>query len=334
MREILDRERDLHMPVINPVSDEIAARLPQTARERLYSHKTDYSRLQLADSRLSTMSPPRQRTRHASASGVGSRRRSRSAPGMIGGCADADTAFYRRGERRREQAGQRLENLRRAQEAKAMAECTFSPATCMHAVRRIDPLAVHDRGTQWQKRREQKLHEERTKREDVELAHCTFAPNLPDDPDAGPAHDLPEALPCAWEGGPDTQLYGGDGRAWGYDEFVERHREARRRLMEKQDAAWKTGKGWTNEVTVPLEFNLGRRESVAALQKPLSPPANQPRYREPPRYDDDNPMRGPAAEWTGSDEPAAVPMQNGLPWEYAPAYPVNGPPEWAVPHHP
>eukprot|EP00756_Hemistasia_phaeocysticola_P015960 Hpha_TRINITY_DN15445_c0_g5::TRINITY_DN15445_c0_g5_i1::g.175084::m.175084 len=133
------------------------------------------------------------------------------------------------------------------------------------------PLRVYDRVTQWQRRREQHLSEMRQQREQQELTSCTFTPTT-----RANAQRSTAAAPSrtAWDATPSSNIYGGDGKAWGFHEFVERQREARRRSKEGSDTAFCTGKKWKNEITVPQEFNLGRRDrAIRSLQKPLSPPA-------------------------------------------------------------
>eukprot|EP01064_Diplonema_japonicum_P030469 TRINITY_DN5190_c0_g2_i1.p1 TRINITY_DN5190_c0_g2~~TRINITY_DN5190_c0_g2_i1.p1 ORF type:complete len:404 (+),score=74.07 TRINITY_DN5190_c0_g2_i1:81-1292(+) len=131
------------------------------------------------------------------------------------------------------------------------------------------PLKVYDRVSQWARRREQKLDEERKKNEEKKVEGCPFTPQT-----------RSSKVPYSWEQ-KSGSIYGGTGRAWGYDEFVERQREARRRSNEKRENGKYTGKNWTNEVTVCQEFQLGRRDrSIKALQKPLSPPSFVPTVSE------------------------------------------------------
>eukprot|EP01061_Rhynchopus_euleeides_P021565 TRINITY_DN35158_c0_g1_i1.p1 TRINITY_DN35158_c0_g1~~TRINITY_DN35158_c0_g1_i1.p1 ORF type:complete len:253 (+),score=102.44 TRINITY_DN35158_c0_g1_i1:34-759(+) len=129
------------------------------------------------------------------------------------------------------------------------------------------PLRVYDRVSQWNRRKQQKLEEERRKHEEKEVEGCPFAPTT-----------RSVRPPVAVK---QPSIYGGNGRAWGYDEFVERQREARRRTNEKADTGKYTGKNWKNKPTVPVEFQLGRRDkSIKALQKPLSPPTFVPSVSE------------------------------------------------------
>eukprot|EP01065_Artemidia_motanka_P029824 TRINITY_DN35896_c0_g1_i1.p1 TRINITY_DN35896_c0_g1~~TRINITY_DN35896_c0_g1_i1.p1 ORF type:complete len:688 (+),score=276.90 TRINITY_DN35896_c0_g1_i1:48-2066(+) len=257
MRSAVDSERELHAPVINPVSDQIASRLSTTARERLCSARQDHSLLkheQQQEQRASASHPP------------SSRRRSLSA-GAAQRHSDPLGRFYLKVKRQQEEADKRLQSLRKEHLTKEMEECTFTPATEGQG-RRADPYGVVERGEKWQRRRQQKLELEQRRREEKEVAACTFAPRTGAMRDSEP--------PQSWQQ-PAADPYG-DGRARGYDDFVERHREARRRQAEKEDGAFVTGKGWRNEVTVPREFRLGSsqdpagRRTVRALQKALSPP--------------------------------------------------------------
>eukprot|EP01063_Lacrimia_lanifica_P017638 TRINITY_DN24683_c0_g1_i1.p1 TRINITY_DN24683_c0_g1~~TRINITY_DN24683_c0_g1_i1.p1 ORF type:complete len:425 (+),score=150.03 TRINITY_DN24683_c0_g1_i1:66-1277(+) len=145
-----------------------------------------------------------------------------------------------------------------------------SPATTRRGgAKTAHPLRVYERVSQWQRRKHQKLDEERRKTQKKELENCPFEPVT---------RSTKAQHPWEQKSG---SIYGGNGRAWGYDEFVERQREARRRTNEKKDAVKSSGKNWKNEVTVCQEFNLGRRDkSVRALQKPLSPPTFVPSVSE------------------------------------------------------
>eukprot|EP01062_Namystynia_karyoxenos_P081575 TRINITY_DN899_c0_g4_i2.p1 TRINITY_DN899_c0_g4~~TRINITY_DN899_c0_g4_i2.p1 ORF type:complete len:673 (+),score=253.22 TRINITY_DN899_c0_g4_i2:87-2021(+) len=260
MRRVIESEREIHAPKINPVSDEIASRLATTARERLFAMKPDFtesSRLNaahLADTSASTAAGAGATPRPARARG-GSSRRSNSAPSTARRAKAVDESFYRRGERRKEQAAKRLDTLRRQSDLRAMEECTFAPATCEGSARRVDPNDVVERAGQWATRRQQKLDQERLKREERELSQCTFRPNR--------ERPAPDAAAAPWKEPPATQLYGGEGKAWGFDEFVERQRDARRRQLEKEEGAFATGKGWRNEVTIPREPVLGRTPGSA-----------------------------------------------------------------------
>eukprot|EP01065_Artemidia_motanka_P011468 TRINITY_DN16178_c0_g1_i1.p1 TRINITY_DN16178_c0_g1~~TRINITY_DN16178_c0_g1_i1.p1 ORF type:complete len:390 (+),score=145.16 TRINITY_DN16178_c0_g1_i1:66-1235(+) len=138
------------------------------------------------------------------------------------------------------------------------------------------PLRVYDRVTQWQRRREQNLNELRQQREQQELTSCTFNPTTR----TTAVHSRPKGR-MPWDHDPSSTFYGHDGKAWGYHDFVERQREARRRSKEGSDGAFCTGRNWRNEITVPQEFQLGRRDrSIKSLQKPLSPPTCVPSVGE------------------------------------------------------
>eukprot|EP01059_Diplonema_ambulator_P014084 TRINITY_DN24904_c0_g1_i1.p1 TRINITY_DN24904_c0_g1~~TRINITY_DN24904_c0_g1_i1.p1 ORF type:complete len:404 (+),score=84.87 TRINITY_DN24904_c0_g1_i1:37-1248(+) len=143
------------------------------------------------------------------------------------------------------------------------------PAPVRQVPKTAHPLRVYDRVSQWARRKEQKLDEERRKNEEKKIAGCPFTPQT-----------RSNKAPYGWEQ-KSGSIYGGTGRAWGYDEFVERQREARRRANEKREMTKYTGKNWTNEVTVCQEFQLGRRDrSIKSLQKPLSPPTFVPTVSE------------------------------------------------------
>eukprot|EP00756_Hemistasia_phaeocysticola_P036365 Hpha_TRINITY_DN16639_c1_g1::TRINITY_DN16639_c1_g1_i1::g.183604::m.183604 len=352
MSALINRERDLHVPVINPISDEIAARLPHTPRERLYSNKTDYSRLR-QEHLAAGQQPPggQQQSMQNSQSNLPAARRSagkrsRSAPATG---ADTDNSFYRRIELRRDQTDRKMRALRQDAEERALKECTFQPRANLSpgSARRLSKGGtVHQRAAKWQQRREEKLRDERARRDEEETRNCTFIPNKHRIEAATPAQQLttphssahPSALPPAvavednpaWEGPPDTALYGGSGRAWGYDEFVERHREARRQQMERDEGTFMTGRGWRNEATVPQEFALGRRDQgrvgVNALRKPLSPPRVGPSQgysEEPsPAAEQAHPSFPSQGLFSSHGQAVLQSVASGVPWESRPSQPA------------
>eukprot|EP01060_Flectonema_neradi_P005845 TRINITY_DN13918_c0_g1_i1.p1 TRINITY_DN13918_c0_g1~~TRINITY_DN13918_c0_g1_i1.p1 ORF type:complete len:713 (+),score=154.37 TRINITY_DN13918_c0_g1_i1:103-2139(+) len=244
MRQALEREQHLHKPAINPVSDEIASRLCQTSKERLYGQKTDYSALQqqFLDAQESVQSSQRRSSSH--------RRRS------------STVDFHLRGKRGKEISEKRIEDLRSQHESKIMADCTFKPRICRPPLDRTNrQMDFLDRAQQQMKKKDENLREARLERDRREQDDCPFKPNI------GYNSDIVR----------DDGIYGGDGKAWGYGDFVERHRMARKLQSEKDKGGWVTGKNWKNEVTVPREFSLGRKEGpIKSLQKPLSPPRVHP----------------------------------------------------------
>ena len=230
MKQVMHREHFQHQPAINPVSDEIASRLCQTSRERLYSNKTDYSALQDQYSYQTERPTPKRNTL----------RRAASMGAMRG------------------KNVKRQEELRDQQSRKEMEECTFRPKITRPPAE-MKGLDFHDRTQQRLKKKEEKLREARKEREVKEGMECPFTPNI-----GYRKEDVEED---------NGQIYGGDGKAWGFDDFVERQRNARRSTVDKERGQWMTGKNWKNEVTVPREFTLGRKDQpVRSLQKPLSPP--------------------------------------------------------------
>eukprot|EP00759_Apiculatamorpha_spiralis_P007677 PhF_6_TR14900/c0_g1_i3/m.23252 len=256
VRYMLERERDLHTPAINPVSDEIAARLPETSRERLFKPKTQYydpteypfqpvlnqNSIDIDAAKSTTPTPGSARAMSAD-----SARRNRERIDLL----------YQREQHRQD----RLDLLRREEEQKLMSECTFQPVTHNDS-RNGAPLRVYNRVSQWARRRDQKLKEQQYEKDRQELKECSFRPNG--------IGNSPKPVS-------ESSLYGGDGRAWGVEEYVDRQREARKRQMDKASKGWVTGDNWKNQVTVPVEFNLGRKEKpIKSLQKPLEAPIHPP----------------------------------------------------------
>eukprot|EP00659_Diplonema_papillatum_P003966 gene3966-6144_t len=245
MKQILDRERHLHQPAINPVSDEIASRLCQTARERLYGPKADYSALQRPADDTASAGPltPRNGSRRAH--------------------SQTTADFHVRGERGREISNKRLDLLRAQQERQLMADCTFQPKICRAPVDASNRADFLNRTSLRLKRKDDKLKQARKERDIREEQECPFRPNVGYRQNINIHEDQ-------------QPVVGHDGRALGYGEFVERHRIARK-MQQKRDETSVTGRNWKNEVTVPREFQLGRKERrVKSLQKPLSPPQMGP----------------------------------------------------------
>lgn len=123
------------------------------------------------------------------------------------------------------------------------------------------PLTVHTRATQWVKRREQKLEELR--RESLANADvaCPFRPDV------------------ASSRGGSSERGGSAARDRappppGFEDFLRRQAAARELKAEQARRGQCSGAGWKNEVTVPEEFDLGRRpyDQIEALKKPIRAP--------------------------------------------------------------
>lgn len=146
----LEREVGCHQPAINPVSDAIAARLPSTAKERLFQ--------------------PRQHVDAAYMSPSASRARSTSVATVSSIAAIERTEALNKYEERRDA---NLQKLRQQQAEREMEECTFAPTT-NRTLR--TPGSVTERNDQWMVRRDMKLDEQRRALAATELKDCTFAP--------------------------------------------------------------------------------------------------------------------------------------------------------------
>ena len=251
-RAVLEEERrqkHQHTPAINPVSDAIAAQLPVSSRERLsMPHRSG-----------STFVDPHSITRLQAPS------RSVSAVSIT---EDERFEIHARQQERREQ---RMDELRQQAAQREMQECTFAPVTspASSRVRATTPTQnLADRSTQWSKKREQWRNEQLRAKTDAEVADCTFAPTTH-------AREGRSALT------PQRSIYGGEGRAWGTDEFVLRQKQAREKADEERRRQTFTGSTWKNRTTVPEEPQLGRvdRAHVRSLAKPTAVPG---------LYDDDD----------------------------------------------
>jgi hypothetical protein len=133
----------------------------------------------------------------------------------------------------------------------------------LHPPARLTPTQnLADRSAQWAKKREQWRNEQLRSKENTELADCTFAPTTHTE------RDVARALT------PRRSIYGGDGKAWGTSEYVERQRAARERHDSERERQYYTGSNWRNEPTVPQSPRLGRADlrAIPSLSKPISAP--------------------------------------------------------------
>eukprot|EP00996_Jenningsia_fusiforme_P000060 NODE_1026_length_1754_cov_25.787097_g905_i0.p1 GENE.NODE_1026_length_1754_cov_25.787097_g905_i0~~NODE_1026_length_1754_cov_25.787097_g905_i0.p1 ORF type:complete len:510 (-),score=118.56 NODE_1026_length_1754_cov_25.787097_g905_i0:224-1573(-) len=260
-----EEDVEAHRPLINPVSQEIAARLPETSTERLL-------RTPLREGRLNSgnMADDARTTRYA-------RDSVSSSLGAATPSLERVESMYMKEERKKE----KLERMRQRKEAGVMAECTFRPNTLRS--RSLSPSSrhastpLHERSMNWARRRDIKLEEERLRREALEVASCTF------NPDTRCAGNFSlNSLNVAMESldVPDLSHHqlssdAADPNPWGFGEFVHRQQEAReRKAAAQQRANSVSGKGWRNKVTVPQPFRLGSGHStpIKALQRPIEGP--------------------------------------------------------------
>lgn len=143
---------------------------------------------------------------------------------------------YRRASRIQEQSAAKL---------KAELEgCTFKPKISLLAANSRVEAAAYDRMSKWQQRRSQRVEDERIKRLEEEDRLCTFAPSI----NTSSAHDETESL-----------VYGGDGRAWGFNDFVERQNAGRKKRSDEDEhvaQAFADGSNWRRASTIPKEPNI------------------------------------------------------------------------------
>jgi hypothetical protein len=229
----LEREVGCHQPAINPVSDAIAARLPSTAKERLFQPRTHVDP-------ASHASPSASRARSTSVATVSSM-----------AATERAEALGKYEERR----DANLQKLKREKAEREMEECTFAPTTNRN-VRTAG--SVVERNDQWMVRRDMKLQEQRRALESAEVKDCTFVPAR----EAG-------GRSASAAGDDGATIYGGDGKPWGSNEFIQRMEEARRIRQEKDERKSHTpSTNWKPTITQPVEFQLGRSTPVRSLQRP------------------------------------------------------------------
>ncbi|ORC93446.1 uncharacterized protein TM35_000013230 [Trypanosoma theileri] len=247
-----------HQPAIDPVSEAIAARLPDTSLERLYRHPRRVQRYMDSTEReveaetKTTISGVKVGAAAAAAessfngSNRGTTSRVTSLPESM---AEALQSYEER----------RLEKMRRLQEEqerRQREECTFAPVTNGRGANIGGPEDVATRNQQWLARREGKLREMRQRKEIEKVRDCTFKP------------ERETTYPLSARG---ESVYGGDGTPWGVQEYLERQQEARRLRQEREMRLQRRPSSAPRpSVTTPQEFVLGRREGtpVRSLQRP------------------------------------------------------------------
>eukprot|EP01012_Entosiphon_sulcatum_P018966 TRINITY_DN2378_c0_g1_i1.p1 TRINITY_DN2378_c0_g1~~TRINITY_DN2378_c0_g1_i1.p1 ORF type:complete len:749 (+),score=99.51 TRINITY_DN2378_c0_g1_i1:110-2356(+) len=288
MREMQECEREAHQPVINPVSEEIAAKLGPSS-DRLYRQPTR----SLSDEYYTFQPDINPRSRDM-ADGVASRSEHTSLASGDGRASSSRIEhMYMQEQRRRE----KLEHMRVENEQRVLSECTFQPNTGRRINDRRDSAgsqALASRAAQWARRRDQKLTEERLKKERQDMEECTFNPDTrcvnreTPSSEEGPLYEVPApptvrhhahvAPPSARYPTPPAssrETNSPPAEPWGFEDFVSRMQEAREKREELQPP-FATGKGWSNKLTKPKPFNIGQPcpKAIAALRRPISPPVS------------------------------------------------------------
>lgn len=246
----VERERTIHQPSINPVSDAIASRLPLSAKERLVQPRRRH------------VDPSSDADGHQSPSvsrGSNISRSSSVSSALSSTVVDRLEAMATYEERREEH----IQRLKQEKAEREMEECTFAPNTNRNSTAKtsVSQQSVIERNSQWNQKRQMKIEEQRRLNSEQELGKCTFAPAVPK------AGLTPTAQPQAT---PEETIYGGDGTPWGVSEFVQRMEEARKLKNEKEVRQVTQTEKWKPSITVPKEFQLGRvKTPVKSLQRPL-----------------------------------------------------------------
>mmetsp|Transcript_7303 Transcript_7303/g.27327 ORF Transcript_7303/g.27327 Transcript_7303/m.27327 type:complete len:704 (-) Transcript_7303:53-2164(-) len=256
IERLMEKEKDLHKPKINPVSQEIASRLPSTSRERL-----------LAPSKQRQSDNPNLDEANCSfRPELCAKSREIEAEKELSSTERIDK-LYQRDRRRRE----KIENLRSFYEQKELEECTFAPKTSGVAEyerprsrkRGSSRVPFNERAQQWQEKRESKINVKRRNIEAKEMENCTFHPNIvTQDEERGQSLGIPiQHHDSRFTSLSQTHILETSDQPpvqpSGYTEFIKRQQEARRRKEQKTSGVFVTGENWKNRVTVPKEFKLG-----------------------------------------------------------------------------
>ncbi|RNF10327.1 hypothetical protein TraAM80_01686 [Trypanosoma rangeli] len=259
-----EQEKELrrHQPMINPVSEAIASRLPESSYERLH--------------RQSRRTPKHKDPAAADLSFTGSF----VSGGRVASLPDSMAGSLRSYEESRRE---KLRKLQEKQEQMQREECTFAPLTNTRDSKVGGPEHVAARNQQWLARKEWKLRELRRRKEAEKVKECTFKPER-------------ETLMTSSSRDGES-IYGGDGTPWGVQEYLERQEAARRlrreremRLQQRPSSAPRL-----SSTTTPQEFDLGKRDgvSVRSLRRP-------PRVRLlSPDLDDDSRVSHPPEKRNG-----------------------------------
>jgi hypothetical protein len=322
LQRMRDDEDARHRPVLDPTSVALASRMDETTQDRLLRPRTPTRGRPSTPLRGASATPvatgPRPTSPAASArrtpppAGAVSPTPSggaatpgtpttRATPGEARASSSTAAAVYERMMTAERQRQRRLEAARADQDRHLAEDLTFAPKLSQGTSARAavaapaeggaaaSPVAapaaaaagrspavqrIYDRTMQWARKRDERVDAAKADRERAELNECTFEPDT-SAAEARLAHD--------------AGLYGGDGRAWGYDDYVNRMQAARTSTGATSAPAAGGPPGgatagaaaaspWaTRGPTVPVTFNLGKQDvRVSALQPPVRPPLRDP----------------------------------------------------------
>lgn len=242
MQQLLEKERELHHPKINPVSRVIASNLPNSSKDRLYN-----------GTKLFTRTPRQTDEEHPFSFKPEICAKSRDLAKEKGILGPNRIVGLMAHEKKKQD---NLKSLKLFYNQRELEECTFTPRTRGVAVDLV-PEAFNDRIEKWEKKRKEKVAKEKTTVDRKELESCTFKPNT----EKGNGENR-----YRFEPNNEDPL--------GFDEFVQRQKQAREMKESVFKGVFSTGERWRNQVTVPQEFQLGKNRSIRirSLQRPLSPP--------------------------------------------------------------
>ncbi|CUG92470.1 Hypothetical protein, putative [Bodo saltans] len=208
-------------PRIDAVSEIIAAQLPQSSAQRLLVPKRSV---------VATIDAPFAPSISKASARIASQRENNTPRHEV-----LHRDSYRRATRTHEQS---------ASKAKSELEnCTFHPIISTRAANSRLEASAFERMSKWQQRRDQRIEDERIKQLADEEKQCTFVPST------NPAKATVV----------DIDIYGGDGRAWGFHDFVDRQQTARKMRDEEQHhvaASFTDGSNWSRTTTRPQIPNI------------------------------------------------------------------------------
>jgi hypothetical protein len=249
---LLEKERGLHHPVINTVSEEIASRLPQTPMERLLGGHSQPKSAYNNNSELYTFRP------YINPKSV-------EIENQRYGATDFHSRVnhWEKQERRKKE---KIRAIKRDLEEQELEGCTFSPIVSASPSRRASNKTFDDRNKQWERRRQIKLNRERAAVIRKEMDECPFRPAK-----------SPRGNSAANVGKEEANTR----EMVGFEEFIARQKSARARKKEEPQP----GANWKNKLTKPVEPQLGKRtrEKIKALDRPVGKPISLSSRRGSPR---------------------------------------------------
>lgn len=258
LRKAQDDEDRRHNPQIDRMSARIAAALPETSETRLTNAALGLHSSQSSARRLA--SPGASLGRGSGVAASYSRQNTSDGnqgqhahPNAPSTATANELAVYERAVVAEMRRQQRLQKAREEHRQKQLQECTFQPETTGAAAKVVGPAAtplerMAQRSAEWARKRDDKLSSMRSEEGKKETEDCTFQPQI--------AHPQLRQF--------DSPLYGGDGKPWGVNEYIQRQDAARRIKEEREGAHLAVNSGSISARPTPPAIAAASSSSSAA----------------------------------------------------------------------